>query len=294
MILRYIKSRPLPLNLLALLLLLSSAVNVTAEDFSCLVTLGEQSWDLTALGGEQEVQRTRDTPPTTMVDKLRFNLCGDLPSLKDVPEGDQCPSSARACLTKTNQKDGEDRVIAVIPVAESSLDPETMPLSSPSGLSLIFKGPSYPISAEDPIPQSLKFSLLCAEGTTDPEFISYDNGEVHVQWSTPSGCVSTTDQPEDDKTGGGSGGGGGNSDEKPTESVGSGLGFFFLVLLLAFAAYLALGAYYNYSTYGARGVDLIPHRDFWREVPYMLQDVVSHLCSSVRPRRSSRGGYIAV
>lgn len=37
------------------------------------------------------------------------------------------------------------------------------------------------------------------------------------------------------------------------------------------------------------------HRDFWREVPYMFQDVISHLCSTVRPRQSSsRGGYISV
>lgn len=37
------------------------------------------------------------------------------------------------------------------------------------------------------------------------------------------------------------------------------------------------------------------HRDFWKEVPYMLSDVVSHLCSTVHPRRtSSRGGYISV
>lgn len=28
--------------------------------------------------------------------------------------------------------------------------------------------------------------------------------------------------------------------------------------LLAFVAYFGLGAYYNYSTYGASGVDLIP------------------------------------
>jgi hypothetical protein len=32
----------------------------------------------------------------------------------------------------------------------------------------------------------------------------------------------------------------------------------FYSLLLAFGGYFALGAYYNYSTYGARGVDLIP------------------------------------
>ena len=37
------------------------------------------------------------------------------------------------------------------------------------------------------------------------------------------------------------------------------------------------------------------HRDFWREVPYMLRDLVSHICSAVRPRHSSsRSGYIAV
>ena len=29
-------------------------------------------------------------------------------------------------------------------------------------------------------------------------------------------------------------------------------------LIIAFVAYFVLGAYYNYSTYGASGVDLIP------------------------------------
>jgi hypothetical protein len=43
------------------------------------------------------------------------------------------------------------------------------------------------------------------------------------------------------------------------EKVGSGIGWFFLVLFLAFLAYFGLGAYYNYTTYGASGVDLIPY-----------------------------------
>ncbi|OJA20367.1 hypothetical protein AZE42_07314 [Rhizopogon vesiculosus] len=104
--------------------------------------LEEQSRDLTALGGEQILHRTRDTPPTTMVDELKLNRCGDLPSLMDIPEKDQCPSSTRACLRKTNQKDGEDRVITVIPVAQSPSDPETIPISSPKDLSLTFEGHS--------------------------------------------------------------------------------------------------------------------------------------------------------
>ena len=59
--------------------------------------------------------------------------------------------------------------------------------------------------------------------------------------------------------------------------MGSGIGWFFLLfvflfstkhgefltratlrLFISFAGYFALGAYYNYTTYGATGVDLIP------------------------------------
>jgi hypothetical protein len=115
---------------------------------------------------------------------------------------------------------------------------------------------------------------------------------LSVEWSHAAGCGFIGDEDDDESSGGG-------SDDKDKggkqERVGSGIGWFFLVLLLAFIAYFALGAYYNYTTYGASGVDLIPHRDFWQEVPYMARDVISHLCSSVRPRRSSaRGGYLAV
>ncbi|KAG1752957.1 putative autophagy protein Atg27 [Suillus lakei] len=303
MILRHIIPQSLPSNLLSLLLLLSSTVLVTAEDFKCHVTTGGLKWDLKPLKGSHTLSRTRDSPPTTMVDELRFNLCKDLKPMKGVPDDEQCQPGTRVCLRKTNKNsEPKDRVIAVIPVASSSvLEPEYAQLDSLKGLSLTFHGSPYPTSSEDS--QSIIFSLLCADAAdpeAEPEFVSYENGIVRVDWSTPAACgspddQSTPDEPsppqEDDDTPADEGGG--DSDEKPAKR-GSGLGFFFLVLLLAFAAYFLLGAYYNYSTYGARGVDLIPHRDFWREVPYMLQDVVSHLCSTVRPQRSTRGGYIAV
>ncbi|EGN99720.1 type II membrane protein [Serpula lacrymans var. lacrymans S7.3] len=288
-----------PFHLFALFLVLSSALVATAQDkesnpFDCHVTIDSLEFDLTALAGVHTVSRIRETPPTSMIDQVRFNLCDDLQTLDGVEEGDQCPSGTRACMTKTNKKgDDSDRIVAVIPVAQSSLlKPETSVISSPSGLSLTFHGSSYPNTTSPPsIPQSFKLSLFCASSLGEPVFSSYNDGQVQVDWSAPSGCSSTPDDKEPSP---------GNDDEdkkekeEPQESVGSGLGFFFLVLLLAFIAYFALGAYYKYSTYGARGADLIPHRDFWKEVPYMLQDVVSHLCSAVRPRRSSRGGYIAV
>ncbi|KAG2362294.1 autophagy-related protein 27 [Suillus spraguei] len=299
MILRHLIPQSLPSNLLSLLLLLSSTVLVAAEDFDCHVTTGGLKWDLTPLEGSHTVSRTRESPPTTMIDELTFNLCKDLQSMSDVPEDDQCSSGTRACLRKTNRKTSDsDRVIAVIPVASTSvLEPAYAQLDSPKGLSLTFHGPQYPSSGA----QSIIFHLFCVDDANpkaDPKFDSYENGIVRVDWSTPSACSLSEDEPSPQPPSQDDGDtpadeGDGKGDEKLAKR-GSGLGFFFLVLLLAFATYFGLGAYYNYSTYGARGVDLIPHRDFWREVPYMLQDVVSHLCSTVRPQRSTRGGYIAV
>ncbi|KAF9227342.1 hypothetical protein BS17DRAFT_775333 [Gyrodon lividus] len=287
------------LQFVSFLLLLSSALHATGQDsgsFDCHFTVGEQKYDLSNLAGMKTVTRTRDSPPSTYVDEVTFDLCGDLPQVEDREPEDQCPSGTRACLTTINKKgENSDRITTVIPVAQSSsLTPETSALPSSKGVSVTFHGASYPPSSSNSVSQSLKISLTCAESTSEPHFSSYEDGQVLIEWSSPAACASTqTPPPKQDESNGGSAGSGKEEDNTPIEGVGSGLGFFFLMLLLAFAAYFALGAYYNYSTYGARGRDLIPHRDFWREVPYMLQDVIAHLCSNVRTRRSTRG-YIAV
>ncbi|KAH7914113.1 autophagy-related protein 27 [Hygrophoropsis aurantiaca] len=273
-------------------------VSAAQDPYDCSkLKLDSLNYDLSPLAGVRTVSRTRDTPPSTMIDELGFDVCAELSPLDGVAEQDQCPSGTRACLRKINRKgEGDsDRVVAVIPVAQSSsLSPSYSALTSSKGLSITLHGSSYPANA-NPISQSFKLSLICAESASDPKFTSYENGQVSVEWSAPAACGSSSDDKEktppppkedDKKTGG--------DNDSAKENVGNGMGWFFLVLFLAFATYMGLGAYYNYSNYGARGIDLIPHRDFWREVPYMLRDVASHLCSTVRPRRSSRGGYIAV
>ncbi|KIY50344.1 hypothetical protein FISHEDRAFT_39344, partial [Fistulina hepatica ATCC 64428] len=242
------------------------------------------SYDLTPLAGEHKVSRERDTPPSTMVDELRFDICDTLGTQSGVDESDQCPSGARACLTKVNKKaNQDDRIVAVIPVAQTSvLKPSYSSLSSSRGLNLILHGATYPSSGGTE--QSLSIALTCSTETHDPTFVSYDGSEMRVDWSVPAACATQDDDTPSD-------------DEAPPAKtkVGNGLGVFFLLLVIAVVLYFTGGAYYNYSTYGARGADLIPHRDFWREVPYMFQDLISHLCSSARPRHSSsRGGYIAV
>ncbi|PPQ67281.1 hypothetical protein CVT25_005865 [Psilocybe cyanescens] len=281
--------------LVIFLYLLLDATSVLAADsetpFDCHLTVDNTKFDLTSLAGVHTVNRTRDTPPTKTVDSLRFDLCAELKPQEGLSEHDQCPSGTRACLTKVNQKtDDQDRIVAVIPVAQSAnLDPISTASLSPKYLSLILHGAEYPAPPfSTPIRQILNLTLLCdPQDISEPKFIAYNGSRLDLEWSAPAGCPFK--EEEGDK-------GGDNNDETgEKENVGSGIGWFFLVILLAFVAYFGLGAYYNYSTYGSRGLDLIPHRDFWKEVPYMLSDVVSHLCSNVRPRRtSSRGGYVAV
>ncbi|KAI9061762.1 hypothetical protein FKP32DRAFT_1575350 [Trametes sanguinea] len=283
---------------LAILTLLTALASTqdTPKPFDCHITIDELQYDLGSLAGEHSVSRELSVPPSTIEDKVTFNLCADLERKSDVPTEDQCPEGTRACLVRTNRKEGHsDRVFSVIPLANSSADAVTSSrLSSPKGLELTFAGSSYPsVVNADPIPQYFHLKLLCSTEISNINFTSYDGKDLHLEWSAPAGCGfsgPSDDEEKPDKDQDGDSGTGGDKEE----SVGSGLGYFFLILFLAFIAYFALGAYYNYTTYGASGADLIPHRDFWREVPYMLRDVVSHLCSAIRPRQATRGGYIAV
>jgi hypothetical protein len=57
--------------------------------FDCNVTIENFMFDLTSLTGERVINRTRETPPTTMVDSLKFNLCEDLKVQDDLPEQEQ-------------------------------------------------------------------------------------------------------------------------------------------------------------------------------------------------------------
>ncbi|KAK7675985.1 hypothetical protein QCA50_021061 [Cerrena zonata] len=285
------------LHTLAFLLSFLVTFGLTQDDspFDCYLSIGDKKYDLHSIGGEHSASRERDSPPTKYRDSVRFNLCEDLKPQDGVSSEDQCPSGSRACLTITNIKGQEGhRITSVIPLANSTLSAvESSALSSPKGLQLTIKGPSYPsTTSPDLFPQSFALKLLCSTETSDPKFISYDGKVANVEWSAPAGCDFVGPPGDGNPSGGDEKGG---NDEKESESVGSGIGYFFLLLFIALIAYFSVGAYYNYSTYGATGLDLIPHRDFWREVPYMLQDVLSHLCSAVRPRHSSsRGGYIAV
>lgn len=105
-----------------------------------------------------------------------------------------------------------------------------MGCTASEGVSITLHGASYPPSSSTSVSQSLKILLTCAEGTTDPQFSSYENGQALVEWSSSAAC-GTTGTPKEggDNSDSGGGGGGGKEKDTPIENVGSGLGFFFLM-----------------------------------------------------------------
>lgn len=64
-------------------------------------------------------------------------------------------------------------------------------------------------------------------------------------------------------------------------------------VFLGTASYLIFGSWLNYSRYGARGWDLLPHGDTIRDIPYLLKDWTRRVMNTVQGT-GSRGGYSAV
>jgi hypothetical protein len=77
-----------------LLVVFISALLATADDFTCAPTtlISGKEYDLSALNVVKTVSRTRQTPPSTMIDTITFNLCADI-ELNDTPAADQVSQS---------------------------------------------------------------------------------------------------------------------------------------------------------------------------------------------------------
>lgn len=118
--------------------------------------------------------------------------------------------------------------------------------------------------------KSLQFLSYKAESETDV---------LRLKWRTKYAC-------EGVKAPSGSGG----------SSSSGGWGFFTWLLIIVFllaAAYIVFGSWLNYTRYGARGWDLVPHGDTIRDLPYVAREWVS----GVKDRFGNgdmRGGYSAV
>jgi len=265
-----------------------NAVGNHAADnpFDCSAfTVDGLQFDLTGLRGVHEYTDTRATPPTTTKTTYTVSLCGPLPSGKsDLPEADQCPTGTRVCMTVSNMKSGEpDRIVGVVPIAadfgngELSVAKELGAQGSDQRRPLVLKmgGGVY-----NDVTQSVEISFICdqsASDPTDPDLVSYapGSGLLRLNWKSSHACAQSDQggQPEEPN----------NSLPGPPKGWGL-ISIFFFLLFFGLALYFAIGCWLRYSQYGARGFDMVPNRDFWRDVPYIIRDAFT-------PSRSARAGY---
>ncbi|EGG07295.1 uncharacterized protein MELLADRAFT_105799 [Melampsora larici-populina 98AG31] len=233
-------------------------------DFTSLIP--QSSWPL-------NITTDRSTPPTLTIETLLISLCTEL---KPVEEG--CPAGTTVCLSifnESGEKGGTDRrLISRIPIAGPS-----RPVVQGGGLSnrdpirLTIAGGTY-----NGVQQSTVFNFACATSAAAPRQpkTQYDTskGFLTIDWPTPLACASASGSPVG----------------TPTGSSGW-FGSFVTFIIFIFIAYFLIGIWLNYNKYGGNGWDLIPHQDFWRELPRMI----SELFRSRRGNGSaSRAGYSAI
>ncbi|KAF5025697.1 hypothetical protein F66182_2215 [Fusarium sp. NRRL 66182] len=85
----------------------------------------------------------------------------------------------------------------------------------------------------------------------------------------------------------------GGDDEDSTSSHWGFFTWFILIAFLGIAGYLIFSSWINFTRYGARGWDLLPHSDTIRDIPYLLKDWIRRVLNTVQGT-GSRGGYSAV
>ncbi|CAD6503730.1 BgTH12-05475 [Blumeria graminis f. sp. triticale] len=112
-------------------------------------------------------------------------------------------------------------------------------------------------------------------------FIEYNQNleefdTLHLSWKTKFACASTIEHKD------------------PAEKHWGIFTWFIIVGFLSTASFLIFGSWMNYYRYGARGLDLLPHSDTIRDIPYLLKDWIRRVLKTIQGGSGSRGGYAAV
>lgn len=308
------------LSILMLPVMVAGAITLDCEH----IKVKGKSFDLTPLAGPHQVKYSEDVGQSVREGTYTIDLCTALSKVKGVPAEEQCPSGTRICgIERTTSKIDNGTIIdAVRAIAgeigdyggsSKGLDPSWTLLSESEshsdagkeGIRLVLNGGKWPLTGKDKKDQQAIIELVCdkdrtgLEGDIAPEdngslvekeetpasnasltFVSYPGSNVKIDilrldWRTKYAC-------EDSK---------GETDARKNH-----WGFFTWFILIAFlgtAAYLIFGSWLNYTRYGARGWDLLPHGDTIRDVPYLVKDWTRKVVTTVQGG-GSRGGYAAV
>lgn len=211
--------------------------------------------------------KSEDTPPSVTDTQVALDLCRPLPA--DKP--DACAPGTSVCLTVGNTRDGLRRVEYVIPAGGQAGSSEAAArieraqfAGARSAFALVVPGGAWGGRA-----QSTAIEFACDAQAGQPEFGGYDPaaGRLRLTWRTVHAC--------------------------PGARPGAPRRGFPLVTIVVVVAvlYLVGGMWYNHTQYGASGWDLVPHRDFWREAPYLARDAVQHVVRAATSSASRGAGH---
>lgn len=128
----------------------------------------------------------------------------------------------------------------------------------------------------------------------EPEFESWDLSVLKLKWMTSYACENATSTPGHDD--GSNKGDGKDNDEISSPDERDSWGWFtwlFIIIVLGSAGYVIAGAWINYNRYGLSGVDILPHADLLRDIPFLFGDLIRKIAGTFSAG-SNRGGYSAV
>ncbi|KAG0311489.1 hypothetical protein BGZ97_011844 [Linnemannia gamsii] len=287
---------PLPRTAIVATLAIISALltsSVSAQDtptpYDCAkLSVSGNSYDISAL---KKSYLVKGEPKTEHPYKVRYDYSVNPCQAITVPDGESklhCLPGTWVCRDKKVFFDESDpKTVSLQPIAGTAPAAENVPAREVAPLialadkienvaevpwNLTLKGGL--IDGQD---QSAVITFICDTAATDdnvaPTLTGSQNGVTTFQWKSKSACAVQS--------------------KLPVQESMSGFSVFLTVFFSFAFIYLVLGAVYNHQVYGAKGFDLIPHKDFWRDFPSLVVDVVHHVWDSVTGRARG-GGYVSV
>ncbi|CAG8482682.1 5491_t:CDS:2 [Paraglomus occultum] len=263
---------------LAIIVLSILGNSIQVRGFNCSeVIVDNFKFDLHLLDNEYIVNSTHRADPSEKIKEFHISPCSPLKYNDTIDSRAQCPNGTYVCeYVKYKLYTNETVLVKVKPIAGEypddnrfvnplvTLGPMTNNDGSPSSFDLTLHGGK---SNDDDYKTNITF--YCDEEHGGPIVKGFEHHTLQIDWRSVHACGTRISQPDS----------GGRS-------------WFSKFLIFVFAVgsvYLFVGIAYNRHVYNAQGWDLIPHRDFWREVPYIAKEFMGYVFNSLR--KGGRPGY---
>jgi hypothetical protein len=251
------------------------------------VKIGDYHFDISSLKEKDaSAEHVLSTQPGARKQEFTFNFCRKINRLDGQPDYRQCKDGTYFCerVIMTDHPDQKEPIVTEV-YSVGNFDDDRLELTATAVansqdeskaimLMIIMKNKNYGATVE----------LECSDTDDNPIYIGYSLQEkvAKLHWKTKAACGQKDEiKPPPADEGG----------DETSEGM-SRWTIFFIFFFVGFCLYFGLGALYNSRTYNARGWDLLPHSDFWRDLPYLIKDLVMAVYNSFSSRR--HGGYMSV